>query len=345
MSFGLGFNTASFCNTCYRRVAARVRVEDDGVWLHKQCPVHGPHPRAMVERDPTFYVYVHSLNNPSIYESYFIDVTRRCQLSCSPCFYRVEKADPKGMFTVANIVGECAANFDKAPFVFTGGEPTLHPELETLIKEVSQIGPFELLTNGLKLADPAFYDRIMPLITRENGIANLNLSLHLKETAKWKVVIDQCRKDKVKIESALIVVDSKVSFLEAVQLSESLKDVVQSFRIKGASRLWAEQRPTERVFCSDMLKWLEEANWQPKFVLQGRQNKVVFVNVLCRSSLFLMLVSWNDVANVDLNHINCAPYYRARNGEVCNLVTANIINEGLDAGFLNGQPVLKQQHD
>jgi hypothetical protein len=42
------------------------------------------------------------------------------------------------------------------------------------------------------------------------------------------------------------------------------------------------------------------------------------------------------VDNVDLREIDMPPTYRARNGEVCNLVTANLINEGMQNGWLRG---------
>ena len=53
--------------------------------------------------------------------------------------------------------------------------------------------------------------------------------------------------------------------------------------------------------------------------------------------VYYMLVSWYDAENVDLLDIACPPFYRARNGQVENIVTACLINEGMSKGWLNGR--------
>jgi hypothetical protein len=45
-----------------------------------------------------------------------------------------------------------------------------------------------------------------------------------------------------------------------------------------------------------------------------------------------MLVSWYDINNVDLLDISCPPYYRSKDGGIYNLVTAELINEGIKKG-------------
>jgi len=302
--------------------------------------VHGEQ-IGVLERDPVFYTFVQGLQSPGIYNGYFVDVTRRCQLRCTPCYYALQKEDPKGVYTVENILADCRVNAHRGPFIFTGGEPTLHPELPEILGEAAKYGGVELLSNGVRLAEPDYFREIIPLITSPiagvGPVANLNLSIHRKETDKWQVVVDQCREQGVKIESALIVVDGKEDFAEAINLCHELSDVVLSFRLKAASRIWNEQKPANgvgKIFVSDMLAWLEELGEQPQFVLQ-RQNKTSFVNVTW-DGLFLMLVSWHDTNNVDLHDIECAPYYRARNGEIRNMVTAMLINEGMSAGWLHG---------
>jgi organic radical activating enzyme len=338
--------TVSFCNVCYKEIPATISVEYAGAVMRKRCSVHGDQ-FGLCERDPVFYTYILGLQSPSIYSGYFIDVTRRCNLRCEYCFYPLATKDPDGEFALDRILEDCLVNRHRAPFIFTGGEPTLHPEIEKLISETSKIGPVELLTNGVRLADPEFYDSVMPHIVNDKGEASLNLSIHGKETEKWRDVVSSCRRDKIKIESALIVIDSEASFTAAIALAKELSDVVMTFRIKAATKLWNEKKPKEKIFVSDMWHWLEKTGKDARLVtetmndngvVEPRHNKSVFANVEF-DGMFLMLVSWHDVTNVDLVEIRCAPYYRARNGEVCNLVTTNIINEGMEKGWMKGQKI------
>lgn len=332
-------HTLSFCPFCYLEIPAQIKVTNSSVVMTKTCPQHLQH-EGVVEKDPLFYQAVRSINAPSIYDGHFVDVTRVCNLRCTPCFYKLEKEDPAGEYSIDAIVNECRVNKGRAPFILTGGEPTMRSDIVELVEKVQQVGPVELLSNGTKIASAALFDALMPLLRDEaTGVATLNLSLHLKETDKWMEVIARCRAIGLKIESALIVVNNKDEFLTAVALANTLKDVVVSFRIKAASLLWAEQGVGEKIFVSDMLNWLEDTGKPVRWVPQ-RHNKVSIINVIYEGA-FLMLVSWYDVSNVDLIDIDCAPFYRARNGEVKNFVTACIINEGMEKGFCKGKAIKK----
>lgn len=328
--------TTSLCQTCYRVIPADIVVAADGVVMHKACPEHGAQ-AAIVERDPLFYMYVKSVvRSPSIYDGYFLDVTRRCNLRCKFCFYQLEKSDPAGEYSIESLVSEARANECRAPFIITGGEPTTRKDIAAVIEAVRAVGPAELLSNGHGLSSREGFNSIMPLIMSSPDVANLNLSLHVNETDDWKKVLEFCREDGIRIESALIVIDSKEEFWKAIELAKSCADVVMSFRIKAASRIWAEQKP-EKIFTSDMMGWLEESGRPVSMILDGtRHNKVSIINVMY-DGVWLMLVSWYETANVDLQDIECAPFYRARNGEVANFVTACLINEGMEKGWMKGR--------
>ena len=61
-------------------------------------------------------------------------------------------------------------------------------------------------------------------------------------------------------------------------------------------------------------------------LLTGANNKLSYANILFDGMTFI-LISWYDRFNVDLTDINCAPYYKALDGKIYNLVTACILNE------------------
>jgi organic radical activating enzyme len=335
-------HTTSFCTTCYREIPAVISVHPGAVLMHKTCAVHGT-TAAEVERDPVFYTHVMGLKSPNIYSGYFVDVTRKCNLRCTYCYYDLETKDPEGEFSIPRIVEECrvaATTYGEAalPFILTGGEPTLRDDLPELIMALQKVGPVVMLSNGVRLSkDDDLRGEVLMLLEDKERVCHLNLSIHDDQTDAWKTLLQQCREEYRKVESALIVVDSAASFLRAIDFGFEYSDVVQSFRIKAASKLWNEQKPDKKIFVSDMLAWLEGSGRQYQIIMPGH-NKPSFVNVLV-NGLWFMLVSWYDVSNVDIKDINCAPYYRARNGEVVNLVTYALINEGMQRGWCKGQRI------
>lgn len=336
-------HTASLCNACYKEIPAVVEVLPVEVLIRKKCPEHGEQV-GLLERNAMFYSMLTSLGVNGIYPGYFVDITRKCQLRCNPCYFPLEKADPVNLFSVESILSECKVGARMGQIILTGGEPTLHPQLKTIITEIRKFCAVDLLSNGIKLADKEYFDEIMPLlgrVQRNEMVLALHLSIHRKESEEWRKVIEHLRAANQKIASALIVIDSQESLRGAMAIAEETQDVVQTFRIKAASRLWAEGKPPssevgeDKIFISQMWDWLEDLGYQVELDTHGMNNKSVFVNVNVLSAgatipISLMLVSWHDVANVDLRDIECGPYYRARNGEVRNFVHASLINEGMD---------------
>lgn len=325
------------CPTCYREIPATISVTDVGVVMTKRCPAHGES-SAVMERNPIYYMYASSMVGNSIYGGHFVDVTRTCQLRCNPCYYRLEKSDPDGLFSIESIRCEMEANAGRVPFILTGGEPTLHPQIVDIVRMAKSLGGVELLTNGIKLSNREFFFDIVPELTDRTGVAHINLSIHHEETDDWKKVVDLCSGDgRVKLESALIVVRNKEEFISAIKLCKELSDSVVSFRIKAASKVWNASEDRERIYVSDMIGWLEELGGEMNYVLP-KNSKPCFFNVLY-DKMHLMLVSWYDVTNVDLNEINCPPTYRARNGSVYDFIKTNLVNEGMERGWLMGSRI------
>ena len=76
-------NTLSICHHCYRHVSATRFEKDNSIWLTKTCPEHGESTH-LVEPDAEFYnnyvYHRHAL------QSYFIEITNRCNLTCPHCY-------------------------------------------------------------------------------------------------------------------------------------------------------------------------------------------------------------------------------------------------------------------
>lgn len=328
----LTLQTASYCPTCYAEIPAEVSVTRDGVCMRKSCLVHGP-VEALVERDPNYFMMCRARNDRNIYDGFFIDVTNRCNLKCQYCFHpcNTVKDDP----SLASIVQECRL-VNAPPYIMTGGEATLRDDLLDLIAALPSRGPGDvcMVTNGVKLADPVLAEAVAHALMCSPDLTRIDLSIHPEAGDKPMVALENLRNSGYQVESALIVIDKIDDMENAVAFARDNRDAVKTLRIKGATKLWAEDKPAEKVFVSDMWNWLEERG--EVRLVNGSFAKTSFAHVHWQN-LDLMLVSWYDRFNIDLRDIACPPLYRAKNGRVCNFVTGCMINEGMDKGWLNGR--------
>lgn len=325
--------TSSFCPECYKRIPANVEIGEQ-VIMKKKCEDHGSFD-AVVENDPSFYIKCLISQSHSIYNGFFIDVTSKCDRGCKYCYYQVDNNadDP----SVADIVDQARLMAQLSPIILTGGEPTLRLDLPDVIHEIQKITPMvELVTNGNGF-DWEMLDAVSKLLTmNKDGMTTINLSMHKESEGKDAEVVEMMSEKDLKLESALFVIDDLKDIDEAIEYSLDNRDVIQAIRIKAATNLWAESGAQGKIFVSDMLHYISK-HWDA-MAQWWRGNTTSFFNIEI-DQLPIMLVSWYDVYNIDCNDINIPPFYRARTGEIANIVTANIINEGLMKGWLYGRKV------
>ena len=327
-------STISFCTTCYKRIPADIYTEGDSIYMRKYCSEHGQ-TTAMVERDAEFYTRCMSMGQRGIYTGYMMDVTQRCNLSCAYCFYARNNTakDP----SIPRLLQEAFMARPYGEIIVTGGEPTLRDDLPQLLEQVRCVVPrVAMLTNGVRMTGNLL-DGILPHLHYTNGAVGLNLSMHPESNGADRKVIQMMRQRGLKLESILWVIDDPSQIAEVVDFADANKDVIGVVRLKAASKMWAEQKPDNHIFVSDMLKHLEQNLYKPK-TLWWANNKVSFFNVEV-NGLRYMLVSWYNVNNIDLLDINCPPVYKSKIGVIENLVTAAIVNEGLSKGWVDGMEV------
>ena len=130
--------------------------------------------------------------------------------------------------------------------VFTGGEPTLRPDLPDLIAEAEKLGQVSgLLTDGLRLAEPAYLHTLL-----QSGLDHVMLVLDPEKESAWEALRDVhaeeifetvhltiTKKNKSKIDSILDKLQE--INVNSVSLSVddlSLKDALQEAKNKVAER-------------------------------------------------------------------------------------------------------------
>lgn len=121
-----------------------------------------------------------------------IDVTHQCNMSCKNCYIPnrdIPDMDIKKMLTA---IGE----FPKRTNIrVIGAEPTMRKDLHLIIAAIKESGHRQiLLTNGLKLANPYYVDRL-----KQHGLSHVYLSLNGVDNDEWYEAIDEkkCAERKV----------------------------------------------------------------------------------------------------------------------------------------------------
>jgi hypothetical protein len=182
--------TQGLCGTCKRRLPATVFFQDGQVFLGKTCPEHGAQ-RVLIASSEAWYRDALSFTaEPTPPRGDKKPITKGCPFDCGPCTehkqkvvmpvlpitsacnldcpicYTVNKNDGAHVLSKADfarILGHLREQHDEIDIInFTGGEPTLHPELPELL-EMSRAAGIERLTvstNGIKLLDETYVKRL-----------------------------------------------------------------------------------------------------------------------------------------------------------------------------------------
>jgi uncharacterized radical SAM superfamily Fe-S cluster-containing enzyme len=189
--------TKSLCGVCKRSVDAKVLFRDGIVWFDKFCPEHG-HQECAVASSVEWYLDALSFVAPNkppkristkvsdqgcphdcgacpshqqkVYLP-VVPITSACNLDCPIC-YTINKNDHAHVMTtdeMQTIIRHLAEDHDELDIInFTGGEPTLHPQLIDFLQMCRDAGIRRLTisTNGLKLKDEAYVRKLAALDAR-----------------------------------------------------------------------------------------------------------------------------------------------------------------------------------
>lgn len=201
--------TKSLCGVCKRSVDAKIHLREGQVFFHKFCPEHG-HQEVLVSTSAEWYLDALSFVAPNTppksvkkevsdrgcpfdcgpcdshqQKTYLpvIPITSACNLDCPICYTVNKNEDPHRMTKeqLKEILEHLLNDHEELDIInFTGGEPTLHPELLELLELCRDAGIRRLTisTNGLKLKDEDYVKRLAALDAR----IVLSLDSYEKET-------------------------------------------------------------------------------------------------------------------------------------------------------------------
>jgi uncharacterized radical SAM superfamily Fe-S cluster-containing enzyme len=177
--------TRSLCPTCKEVIDAQIHLKANRVLMRKRCPDHGWF-EALVSADAEGYVNSLKYNKPGTIPLEFatevkegcprdcglcpehkqhtclalIEVNTGCNLACPTCFADAGPGYNLSLEQVeAMLDAFVRAEGDPEVVQFSGGEPTLHPQLFQMIRLAREKGVRHIMvnTNGRRIArDPAW---------------------------------------------------------------------------------------------------------------------------------------------------------------------------------------------
>ncbi len=188
--------TKSLCRTCKRAVDAKIQFRDGKVWFDKFCPGHG---KELVEVASSVEWYLDCLSflAPHVppktvrkevsegcpfdcgpcashqQKTYLpvVPITSSCNLDCPIC-YTINKNDGAHRMTtddLRRILEHLLRDHEELDIInFTGGEPTMHPELPEFLRMCREAGirRVTISTNGLKLLNEDYVRELAALDAR-----------------------------------------------------------------------------------------------------------------------------------------------------------------------------------
>ena len=182
--------TTSICPECQKNIMARIVIDSDLVLMRKKCEEHGDF-EDILSKDANLYEWKHTLvdslgsrmdtaptnielektahqcpmdcglceHHKSAANLMILDVTNRCNLNCPICYANANAAGHVVEYTYEEVVRIMEHFVKQRPYFapvaqFSGGEPTLHPDIVKIIKKAAEL-PFQhilLNTNGIRMA-------------------------------------------------------------------------------------------------------------------------------------------------------------------------------------------------
>lgn len=172
--------TRSICPVCRVSIDAHILIRDNKVWMRKRCPEHGPF-EALVYGDAQLYANSAKFNKPGTIPLEFaaevkdgcphdcglcpdhqqhtclgiIEVNSACDMACPLCFAEAGPGFNLTLEEVEDILDHyVAAEGDPQVVQFSGGEPSIHPQIIPMMRAAKARGiPNVMLnTNGKRIA-------------------------------------------------------------------------------------------------------------------------------------------------------------------------------------------------
>ena len=294
--------TTSICPVCHEPIDAKVYEAEGAVWLEKHCAEHGAF-KDLVWADYELYRSFEArdvvrlgtgrggieepepdaacpfacglcTNHESQTVLGVIDITERCNLNCPTCFAKSENdlAEPDlPQESIKAIIDRFGASTNASGLQFSGGEPTLRPDLPELIAYArTKFEHVEVNTNGLKMAASADFCRAM----ESAGLSVVYLQFDGVTDAPYEKLrgrkLFEVKKQAIENhrlagpKPAIVLVPTLVKGVNDHQIGDILRfaiansDIIRGVNFQPVSFCGrTNHQPTERITVSDVIHKIE----------------------------------------------------------------------------------------
>jgi hypothetical protein len=298
-------DTLSVCEHCYRHVPAIKFEKDNQIWLQKTCRVHGESEH-LIEPDAEFYLnYVYPRHPP---ESYMLDITNRCNLTCPNCHQEPDNTSkdlPISYFM--DIMDQWPD--DGWPVALCGAEPTVRKDLpefvEAINKRAGKPRSIIILTNAVRLAHLDYVEQFTKFknVSWTIGLNHPDYQGHTVRSKQMQGIENlHLTKQSIKnISYTLETLDQMEYCLEEIQ-QFGLK-YCPAFRVRTGVDI-GRYPGGPKVYMSDLVKEMkriaDKNNWPvEKIHDQGnRAHYAVSIN-----KIPVKIIQWPDATTLDLKEV------------------------------------------
>lgn len=344
--------TTSVCPECLETIPARVVHDTDQniIFMRKSCKKHGDY-EDIISKNPDWYFYENEFvpedsrmdttptyakenavkkgcpydcglceNHKSAANLMIIDITNRCNLNCPICFANANRQGKIVEYSYEEVVRIMEHFIEQQPYhaaiaQFSGGEPTLHPDIIKILQKAKDIGfPHRMLnTNGIRMAKSVDFCRQI----KEADCGALYLSFDGLEPETYKSirgldlskvkqkVIENCRE--VGLDGVMLVMtvcrgqnDHEVG--NVLQFAKDNRDVVAGVVFQPVSlcgRVTIEELRQLRYTNSDLTKEIEKAT-------NGQISAKEWMPLALSNKLTQLLAWFNDLPRWSMSsHDDC----------------------------------------
>ncbi|MBD3349934.1 MAG: radical SAM protein [Candidatus Lokiarchaeota archaeon] len=272
-------------------------------------------------------------NHKSAANLMIVDITNRCNLNCPICFANANRQGKIVEYSYEEVVKIMDHFIKQKPYhtaiaQFSGGEPTLHPDIIKILQKAKDMGfPHRMLnTNGIKMAKSLDFCRQI----KETDCGAIYLSFDGLNPETYKAirgvdlskvkqkVIKNCRK--VGLDGVMLVMtvckgqnDQEVG--NVLKFARDNNDVVAGVVFQPVSlcgRVSMEELRELRYTNSDLVKEIEK-------VTNGQVKPMNFTPLSASNKLTMLLAWFNDL-----------PQWAMTSHDDCGFCTLVQVNKGED---------------
>lgn len=298
----------SICELCYRHIPAQRFYKNGGVWIGKNCPIHG-YSEHLIECSERFYdtlEYNIKDYNPA---GYVVEITDRCNLACPHCY---QMPDNRKVDKTLETIVEEIKNYpnDGISITLAGAEPTMRKDLFQLIPKIKELGrAVNILTNGVRLEDSKYVSQLIDAGTDfvTVGLNHPNYQGHFTHERQLRG-IQNCVTQGLRIKNINYTLENYEQIPFILNEIQQLKTVAEEFRIRGGADI-GRSPVEEQKFLSNLVS---------EVILQANNLNLQYNKISADDNIYHYmieingaphrLIQWADASTVDLEELRCGPW-------------------------------------